>query len=95
MGVNQAPRQAAANTGADEGGAVRLVDDGFTYPAVADIVSVTVTSRGGLYIGIADGGDTSDGQTGLDIAITPRYPILDQCVDKLFSERPVDCADRG
>ncbi len=75
VGTNQAPRQAAANTGADEGGVVRLVDDGFTYPAVADIVRVTVTSRGGLYIGIMDDsdmdGDAGDGQTGLDIAITP------------------------
>ena len=35
VGANQAPRQAAANTGADEGGVVQLVDDGFTYPAVA------------------------------------------------------------
>jgi len=32
-GVNQAPRQTGANTGADEGGLVRLVDDGFTYPS--------------------------------------------------------------
>ena len=75
VGANQAPRQAGANTGADEGGVVRLVDDGFTYPAVTDIVRVTVTSRGGLYIGVIDegdiDGDTSDGQTGLDIAITP------------------------
>ena len=47
VGENQAPRQAAANTGADEGGAVRLVDDGFTYPAVADIVRITISSFGG------------------------------------------------
>ena len=44
VGENQAPRQAGANTGADEGGVVRLVDDGFTYPAVADIVRITITS---------------------------------------------------
>ena len=47
VGANQAPRQAGANTGADEGGVVRLVDDGFTYPAVADIVRITITSSGG------------------------------------------------
>ena len=47
VGANQAPRQAAANTGADEGGTVRLVDDGFTYPAVADIVRITISSSGG------------------------------------------------
>jgi hypothetical protein len=47
VGENQAPRQAGANTGADEGGVVRLGDDGFTYPAVADIVLITISSSGG------------------------------------------------
>ena len=88
VGANQAPRQAAANTGADEGGTVRLVDDGFTYPAVADIVSVTVTSRGGLYIRTVDDGnmdgDTSDGQTGLDIAITPDILSLTNALISYF-----------
>ena len=46
VGANQAPRQAGANTGADEGGAVRLVDDGFTYPAVSDIVRITISAAG-------------------------------------------------
>lgn len=43
VGADQAPRQAAANTGADEGGNVRLVDDGFSYPSVGSIVKVTIT----------------------------------------------------
>ncbi len=43
FGLNQAPRQAGADTGADEGGNVRLVDDGFTYPALSDVLSLTVT----------------------------------------------------
>ena len=88
VGANQAPRQAGANTGADEGGVVRLVDDGFTYPAVADIVSVTVTSRGGLYISTMDDGtmdgDTGDGQTGLDIAITPGILSLTNALISYF-----------
>ena len=84
VGANQAPRQAGANTGADEVGVVRLVDDGFTYPAVADIVRITVTSRGGLYIGIADDGDVSDGQTGLDIAITPDILSLTNALISYF-----------
>ena len=74
VGANQAPRQAAANTGADEGGTVRLVDDGYTYPAVADVVSITVTSIGGVFI--AAGEDTGEGDMdgGLivtEVAITP------------------------
>lgn len=41
-GADQGPRQAAPNTGEDEGGVVHLVDDGFTYPAVTDAISVTI-----------------------------------------------------
>jgi hypothetical protein len=42
-GADQAPRQAGPNTGADEGGVVQLVDDGFTYPDTTDAIRVTVT----------------------------------------------------
>jgi hypothetical protein len=47
LGANQAPRQAAANTGPSEHQPIRLmkdVKDGFTYPAVAQIVRVTVSA---------------------------------------------------
>ncbi len=43
FGLNQAPRQGGANTGADENGVVQMVNDGFTYPAVSDVIQVTVT----------------------------------------------------
>ena len=49
FGLNQAPRQMAANTGADEDGDVVLIADGqpgpagFTYPNVADVIRLTVT----------------------------------------------------
>jgi hypothetical protein len=46
LGPNQAPRQAAANTGPSEHQPVELlkdVKDGFTYPAVAQVVKVTVS----------------------------------------------------
>ncbi|ODR80286.1 hypothetical protein BG842_05805 [Haladaptatus sp. W1] len=47
-GPNQAPRQSAPNTGPDENAPVQRisrVDDGFQYPAVADVIRVTVQSR--------------------------------------------------
>ncbi|MEL6538153.1 MAG: spondin domain-containing protein, partial [Bacteroidota bacterium] len=44
-GDNQAPRQSGANTGPDEGGNVEIVNDGFTYPDVADFIRVTITSE--------------------------------------------------
>ena len=44
VGGDQAPRQAGPNTGADEGGMVQLVNDGFAYPNIADVLSITITS---------------------------------------------------
>jgi hypothetical protein len=46
VGLNQAPRQASPDTGADESGNVRQVDDMYTYPAVSEIVRVTVRPVG-------------------------------------------------
>ena len=45
VGLFQAPRQLAPNTGADEMGMVRLLDDEmFTYPGVGQVIRVTVSS---------------------------------------------------
>ena len=41
VGSDQAPRQAGPDTGEDEGGNVRLVDDGFSYPN--GVLRVTIT----------------------------------------------------
>lgn len=44
IGRFQAPRQLAANTGPDEGGMIRLLDDDkFTYPEVGQMIRVSVT----------------------------------------------------
>ena len=42
FGLNQAPRQAGPDTGDDEAGVVRQVSDGYVYPAVGDVIRVTV-----------------------------------------------------
>jgi len=48
MGDNQAPRQSAPNTGpADSNDTVRMVNDGFTYLPVNQLVKVTVSDMGG------------------------------------------------
>jgi hypothetical protein len=47
IGLNQAPRQSGANTGGDEGGAVRQVDDGYVYPDVNEVIRVTLTPVSG------------------------------------------------
>lgn len=46
LGPNQAPRQPKPNTGVDETGTVRLVDDGFQYPNVSEVIRVTITPMG-------------------------------------------------
>ena len=43
-GNNQAPRQNAANTGADENGNVMLVNDDFTYPINSEAIKITISS---------------------------------------------------
>lgn len=48
VGLNQAPRQSDPDTGTTESNPVMLisdVDDGFTYPSVADIIRVMITSE--------------------------------------------------
>jgi hypothetical protein len=46
--VNELPgvglhQPARLNGGEDENGNVRIVSDGFTYPAVSDVVKITIT----------------------------------------------------
>jgi len=43
VGPNQAPRQSGPNTGDDENGEVRQVNDGYSYPAVDQVIRVTLT----------------------------------------------------
>ena len=44
VGPDQAPRQAGADTGdADSANMVRMVDDGFVYPATGQVIQVTLT----------------------------------------------------
>ena len=45
IGPDQAPRQAGANTGADEAGVEQLVDDGFDYPATSSVIRVTISAQ--------------------------------------------------
>jgi hypothetical protein len=45
VGDEQAPRQKMANTGAVENGVVGKVKDGFSYPATADVLRITITQE--------------------------------------------------
>ena len=41
----QAPRQLSPDTGPDEGGTIRLLDDEFTYPDVGDMLQINVVAQ--------------------------------------------------
>jgi hypothetical protein len=43
FGTHQAPRQAGPDSGVDEEGLVQVVNDGFSYPATASTIRVTIT----------------------------------------------------
>jgi hypothetical protein len=43
IGLAQAPRQSGPDSGADESGTVRLVNDGYTYPSVSNVIRVIIT----------------------------------------------------
>lgn len=45
-GLDQAPRQSDPDTGPDEGAPIGLVDDGFEFPAVDEVIRVTITPAG-------------------------------------------------
>jgi hypothetical protein len=42
-GPDQAPRQKGANQGASQNGVVDAANDGFAYPAVADVIRLEIT----------------------------------------------------
>jgi hypothetical protein len=44
-GPNQAPRQSGPNTGPAEGGVVHALDDDFTYPAVDEVINITIAAE--------------------------------------------------
>ncbi len=45
LGPDTGNNEQELNQGPDEGGVVRLVDDGFTYPAIANVIKLTVEPR--------------------------------------------------
>ena len=43
LGPDQAPRQKGANQGTGQNGVVSEANDGFAYPAVADVIRLEIT----------------------------------------------------
>jgi hypothetical protein len=45
IGLHQAPRQSGPDSGMDENGTVRLVNDGYSYPATSSVIEVTISAQ--------------------------------------------------
>ncbi len=92
LGANQAPRQGGADIGpADGDNSVRLVDDGYTYPAVADVIAATLTSHGAGEFTLRIE-NVSDDQTlmpssgpSLAVPLAPGVFVIHTTNDPLFS----------
>lgn len=71
VGMNQAPRQAGANTGTDENSTVKLIadiNDGFTYPTVAETIAVTLAHDGGTMFTVTISNISDTGSLGTPLA---------------------------
>ena len=69
MGTNQPMNQSGPNTGTDENGNVHIVNDGFTYPSIEDVISVMITHDGGTFFTVTIN-NISDTST-LDTPLAP------------------------
>jgi len=96
VGTNQAPRQGGPDTGAiDADMTVRMVSDGYTYPAVMDVIKVTVTHLGD-HLFKARLENTSDANTlmtsmgNVAVPLAPGVYVVHQGDNPLFTEGSPD-----
>lgn len=81
VGSNQAPRQSAPNTGpADSNNAVRMVNDGFTYAPVNQLIDVTIDDLGGgaFKVTLAATSDDTPISPGVFVVHTSPNPLFEQ-----------------
>ncbi len=97
LGADQAPRQSGADTGAaDSDATVRLVDDGYMYPAVDEVIAVILTPLGeGLFrvrIENVSDGSTLQPSSGpsLAVPIAPGVYAVHRGSDPLFTAGAVE-----
>jgi hypothetical protein len=96
VGADQAPRQGGPDTGAaDADMNVRMVSDGYTYPAVMDVIKVTVTHLGD-HLFMARLENTSDASTlmtsmgNVAVPMAPGVFVVHQGDNPLFTDGSPD-----
>ncbi len=96
VGTNQAPRQGGPNMGAaDSDMTVRMVNDGFTYPAVSDVIAVTITYLGDNLFrarleNVSDGTTLMTSMGSVAIPLAPGVFVVHTNDDPLFSAGMAD-----
>jgi len=100
LGADQAPRQSGADTGAaDPDDTVRLVDDAWTYPAVADVIEATLAYEGeGVFTlrieNVSDGSTlTPSSGPSLAVPLSPGVFVVHSTPDPLFSVGVAETSD--
>jgi hypothetical protein len=96
VGVNQAPRQSGPDTGAaDSDMTVRMVDDMYTYPAVADVIEATLTHLGDHLFrvrleNVSDAGTLMTSNGDVAVPMAPGVFVVHTDADPLFSAGTAD-----
>nr|MEE4266686.1 spondin domain-containing protein [Candidatus Krumholzibacteria bacterium] len=96
VGTNQAPRQSGANTGAvDTDTTVRMVNDGFTYPAASDVIAVTITHLGDHLFrtrieNVSDAGTLMTSGGSVAVPLAPGVFVIHTNNDPLFTAGMAD-----
>lgn len=86
-GADQAPRQAAPNTGAAENGVVQhiySVTDGFTYPSVESSLKLTITNDAGMMSNMMAPADAMSDQ----MMMPSMMEMTPEATDSMMMEQP-------
>ncbi len=93
-GPNQAPRQSGPDTGADENGVVLTIDevnDGYTYPAVAENIRLSISHDGGTEFTVTL--ENISANSSLPSPLAPGVWAIHSIQEKLFTDNAA--ADEG
>jgi hypothetical protein len=91
VGMDQAPRQSGADTGAADADAnVRVVNDMYTYPAAADVIAVTLTHLGDHLFrarieNVSDGSTLMTSAGDVAVPLAPGVFVVHTNTDPLFT----------
>jgi len=96
VGANQAPRQGGPDMGpVDPDTTVRMVNDGYAYPAVSDVIAVTITHLGDNLFkarleNVSDANTLMTSMGNVAVPLAPGVFVVHTNTDPLFTEGMAD-----